>query len=327
MSSISPSSKVSTYGLEPRSPISSAPKNARRTRWRGFVSSSASLSAISSAVADPEPLSLMPGPSGTESRCAPTIKVSFPPPGVSAMTLVVRLLPPPPTKTRTSGVPPSASSRSPSDPLVPITGIPAPDDPRDPSSTSPPGSPALKMTDADAPASSALAAFVPKVRDVAPGEVLEASRLAPAREPPGVDAPEPRRHFTCARALHEREVRLPDRGPRYLQVGRPGGQVAGKLEGLDLDLVARFAEPLRDVIGGGVVAGGAGGAVAAGLGGDGLEAPRVREDPVDRHGLAQFGRKTGFGGGGRRFPAARGQGQEAYEQRHEEWGMGWAHAS
>src|ERR687894_248494 len=169
------------------------------------------------------------------------------------------------------------------------------------------------------------AGAAPQERDVVPREVFEVSRLAPARGTPGVHGPEHRLHFTCARALHEREVRLPDRGPSYDQVGRPGGQVAGKLEGLDLDLVARFAEALRDVIGGGVVAGGAGGAVAAVLVGDGLEALRVREDPVDRHGLAQFGRKTGFGGGGRRFPAARGQ--EAYEQRHKEWGMGWAHAS
>ena len=53
-----------TYAVEPTSPASSAPQNAKRTRLRGL--SSASRSARRSRGSEvPEPLSLMPGPSGT----------------------------------------------------------------------------------------------------------------------------------------------------------------------------------------------------------------------------------------------------------------------
>ncbi|GAA5765655.1 hypothetical protein Aros01_02145 [Streptosporangium roseum] len=45
-------------------------------------------SAVSRMAALPEPLSLMPGPAVTLSRCAPTMRMSFgSPPGQSAMTL------------------------------------------------------------------------------------------------------------------------------------------------------------------------------------------------------------------------------------------------
>ena len=53
-------------------PRSSAPQNAKRTRARVWAGSRASRSAASSTAAEPLPLSLMPGPSGTLSRCAPT---------------------------------------------------------------------------------------------------------------------------------------------------------------------------------------------------------------------------------------------------------------
>ena len=47
-------------------------------------------SAVSRMVAEPLPLSLMPGPSTTESRCAPTTTVRpLRPVGVSAITLYV----------------------------------------------------------------------------------------------------------------------------------------------------------------------------------------------------------------------------------------------
>jgi len=57
-------------------------------RLRGLRGSWAICSAISISVLVPEPLSLMPGPSSTESRCAPTTVVrSGLPVGVSAIRL------------------------------------------------------------------------------------------------------------------------------------------------------------------------------------------------------------------------------------------------
>ncbi len=48
----------------------------------------ASTSAFSSSTAEPEPLSLMPGPAETESRCAPNMVTwSDGPPGQSAIRL------------------------------------------------------------------------------------------------------------------------------------------------------------------------------------------------------------------------------------------------
>ena len=74
------------YALEPTRPASSAPHHANRTRLRGFALSSVISSAISISVPEPEPLSLMPGPSSTLSRCAPTTIVrSGSPESVSAM--------------------------------------------------------------------------------------------------------------------------------------------------------------------------------------------------------------------------------------------------
>ncbi len=73
--------------MEPISPSSSAPQNANRT---ALLTSglSPSCTAVSSAAATPDPLSLMPGPSGTESRCAPTITTfSMEPVSVWAITL------------------------------------------------------------------------------------------------------------------------------------------------------------------------------------------------------------------------------------------------
>ena len=60
----------------------------KRTLLRGFTF--VICSAISRIVAEPEPLSLIPGPTPTESRWAPTTITLFGSPlVVSAMTLVV----------------------------------------------------------------------------------------------------------------------------------------------------------------------------------------------------------------------------------------------
>ena len=60
------------YFLEPTIPISSAPQKPNRT---ALVTGGAlpSSTAVSSTAAIPDPLSLMPGPSRTLSRCPPTI--------------------------------------------------------------------------------------------------------------------------------------------------------------------------------------------------------------------------------------------------------------
>ncbi|SKT85682.1 Uncharacterised protein [Mycobacteroides abscessus subsp. abscessus] len=61
--------------MEPISPSSSAPQNANRTAF--FTSGlGPSCSAVSSTAAVPVPLSLIPGPSGTLSRCAPAMTTS-----------------------------------------------------------------------------------------------------------------------------------------------------------------------------------------------------------------------------------------------------------
>ena len=63
------------YFVEPTVPNSSAPQSAKRTAF--FTSGELpSCTAVSSTAATPEPLSLMPGPSGTLSRCAPTTTTS-----------------------------------------------------------------------------------------------------------------------------------------------------------------------------------------------------------------------------------------------------------
>jgi hypothetical protein len=72
--------------VEPTSPLSSAPHHAKRTVLAGF--SFAICCAVSRMAALPEPLSLMPGPASTESRCAPAITtLSSLLPGSSAITL------------------------------------------------------------------------------------------------------------------------------------------------------------------------------------------------------------------------------------------------
>ena len=89
MSSISPDSiRSATYAVDPTSPASSAPHHANRMRLRGLRGSLAISSAISISVPVPEPLSLIPGPSSTESRWAPsTIVRSGSPASVSAIRL------------------------------------------------------------------------------------------------------------------------------------------------------------------------------------------------------------------------------------------------
>ena len=83
--------RLATYWVEPTRPSSSAPHQANR-RW--FVVcrlARDTASATSSNDAEPDPLSLMPGPASTLSRCAPTTTTL---PGspflVSARMLTVR---------------------------------------------------------------------------------------------------------------------------------------------------------------------------------------------------------------------------------------------
>ena len=77
--------RPATYWLEPTSPTSSAAHHARRIVFCG--SSFDSVWPSSSSAAEPDPLSLMPGPAGTESRCAPAITtLSSLTPGSSAIT-------------------------------------------------------------------------------------------------------------------------------------------------------------------------------------------------------------------------------------------------
>ena len=72
----------------PSRPCSSAPNQMKRTLLRGFTLRICS--AISRIVAEPEPLSLMPGPTPTLSRCAPTtMTLSGSPSRVSAITFDV----------------------------------------------------------------------------------------------------------------------------------------------------------------------------------------------------------------------------------------------
>ena len=84
----SASEMASMYRVEPTRPDSSAPHQAKRTRFSGLIFSFFIWMASSRLNAEPEPLSLMPGPSGTESRCEPTIVVLSGLPVVSARMLV-----------------------------------------------------------------------------------------------------------------------------------------------------------------------------------------------------------------------------------------------
>jgi hypothetical protein len=61
-----------TYAREPSRPNSSAPYHMYRTVLRGWMPRCAMTRASSRIIADPEALSLMLGPWGTESRCVPT---------------------------------------------------------------------------------------------------------------------------------------------------------------------------------------------------------------------------------------------------------------
>ena len=69
-------SNDSTYFREPISPSSSAPQKPNRTAlW--IPGELPNCNAVSRTAATPDPLSLMPGPSGTLSRCAPAITTSL----------------------------------------------------------------------------------------------------------------------------------------------------------------------------------------------------------------------------------------------------------
>ena len=118
---------AATYRVAPTSPDSSAPQNAKRTLLSGLMFCLAIWRASSRLNALPVPLSLMPGPSSTESRWEPTTITLSEPVGVSVVTLndwrgslvAVTL-----TCTETSS--PVASSAARSSPMlfsVPTTGM------------------------------------------------------------------------------------------------------------------------------------------------------------------------------------------------------------
>ncbi len=131
--------------------------------------SSAICTAVSSTVAVPVPLSLMPGPSWTESRCAPTTTVrSSRPVGVSAITLNVSVVSVVASTITRASTAPAPTSASPIAKLVPIAGIAASGGSRVPKTTpnrSSPGTslPWLKTTIALAPFAAALSTFTRNV--------------------------------------------------------------------------------------------------------------------------------------------------------------------
>ena len=159
--------RESTYRWDPMRPDSSAPQKAKRTALRSWRSDIAS--AVSRMAAVPDPLSLMPGPSSTESRWAPTIRVrSVRPVEESAITLVVvRCSTCTSATTRTSSVPCAArpASSLPTSKEASSTGIESWGGSSVPKMTSVrPSWPSLKMMTALAPAATALSAFCRKVQ-------------------------------------------------------------------------------------------------------------------------------------------------------------------
>ena len=97
--------------VEPTRPSSSAPQKAKRT---ALVTGGAPprCTAVSSSAAVPDPLSLIPGPAGTESRCAPAITTwSGLPVVVWATTLRLRRSSVVAASTRFTATPPGAGQR------------------------------------------------------------------------------------------------------------------------------------------------------------------------------------------------------------------------
>ena len=72
------------------SPSSSPPQNANRSPCFGRRCSRRACRATSRTVAEPDPLSLIPGPFATESRCAPSSTTPLFRPGRSAITFAAR---------------------------------------------------------------------------------------------------------------------------------------------------------------------------------------------------------------------------------------------
>ena len=135
------------------------------------VGTLAIISAVSRSADEPEPLSLIPGPSMTLSRWAPAITtLSSLRPSSSAMTLKsVRVSA---GSTSTKAIDPGADSATPSAKLAPTTGMSwltgVPSSRLEASATISASRsgvlPWLKMMTASAPASSAFRAFVPKLQ-------------------------------------------------------------------------------------------------------------------------------------------------------------------
>ena len=133
--------------------------------------------AVSSSVATPEPLSLMPGPVGTESRCAPTITtLSGLPVVVWAITLRLRRSSIVVASTRVTEAPARPARASPSALLSPAVGRVPGTSPRVPWSSGP--STLFATSTAAARAAAALADFTPN------GHVpRRISTIAPAGTP------------------------------------------------------------------------------------------------------------------------------------------------
>src|SRR5690349_15143271 len=88
MRSLSAVGSSDMYLFDPSRPCSSAPHHAKRRWLREVLPLPAQASAASRTAAEPVPLSLMPGPDDTLSRCAPVITTcSGSPPGQSATRL------------------------------------------------------------------------------------------------------------------------------------------------------------------------------------------------------------------------------------------------
>jgi len=151
--------------------------------WAGRLP--ASRRAISSRVAEPLALSLIPGPAATLSRWAPAMTTRpGSAPGNSTSTLLVGVpVDSVSVRTRTRSPGPASASRRPSSALAASTGMATPGPPRVPAGTSVrPAWPSLKITAAAAPARWALSTLARK------GQVPRWSRATAPRGKPAKSA-------------------------------------------------------------------------------------------------------------------------------------------
>jgi hypothetical protein len=155
--------RLRTYAEEPMSPSSSAPHKAKRSPRAGRTPRRRACRATSSTSAEPDPLSLIPGPFATESRCAPSRTAPPLRPGRSAITFTARARRvTTESMMRTSTVPACAerASSEPSADEIPSTGMSMPGRTSVPRiGAVRPGTPSLAMRTAAAPAALAFRAF------------------------------------------------------------------------------------------------------------------------------------------------------------------------